>query len=440
MKLFILSINIITCLVVSQISQASELELLVEMLHDNGTVTDAQYQRLQTELNANQIKLPISTKVDKPDKFKLQEDEVQLKLSSGGLDVNSADKQFKLHLGGRLQLDAAWYAEDGSALGDGTKIRRARLYIKGIMYRDWFYKLEYDFASSKIMDAWLGYNGFEHISLKAGHFRDPFMLQDQISDNNTFFTERASIDAFTAGRHLGLMATSNHSQWTAAAGVFGASATNTGAEKDEDWGVAGRITVAPINSETKLIHLGAAIDYRNTQQDNNVRFKQQPETNIAGIAYVDTGEIPAVNNVLKFGAEFAAVYNSAYLQAEYIYTQIDRDLADLNFSGWYTQTGYFLTGESRRYKNGKFLGVKPQTSVTAGGLGAWELGVRYSQLDLNNHEIFGGEMHNFTAGVNWFPIPKLRISANYIKVLELKHGTHAGEKPDITQVRAQWAF
>jgi len=128
---------------------------------------------------------------------------VEVSVNKGGLAVKTRDGSFTTKIGGRMQLDSAWYGEDrhgaGSTLGDGTEVRRARLYMKGTIYNDWFYKFEYDFAGAGdtkngITDIWLGYNGFdlEGLSVKVGHFRDPFMLQDQVSDNNTQFTERAS--------------------------------------------------------------------------------------------------------------------------------------------------------------------------------------------------------------------------------------------------------
>jgi phosphate-selective porin OprO/OprP len=50
-----------------------------------------------------------------------------------------------------------------------------------------------------------------------------------------------------------------------------------------------------------------------------------------------------------------------------------------------------------------------------GGFGALELSVRYSQIDLNAHELEGGKLNDLTIGANWFLNPVTRISANYIR-------------------------
>lgn len=422
---------------------------LLTLLHENGTLTKAQYQRVLAEAQASQqLKkaetAEIQAKLNKA---------TQVDVSKGGLAVKSRDGGFTTKIGGRMQLDSAWYGEDragnGSTLGDGTKVRRARLYIKGTVNEDWFYKFEYDFAGAGdtrkgITDIWLGYNGFdfEGLSVKAGHFRDPFMLQDQVSDNNTQFTERASIDAFTAGRHIGVMASVDRQHWTAAVGLFGDKANVEGGSDDEGWGLGGRATWMPVNEKGSLVHLGLAANYRSTR-GGEVRFKQQPETNISGVNFVDTASLIDVDNYVSLGAEFAVVQNKFSGQAEYIRTTLDREVAsDPTFDGWYAQAGWFLTNDTRPYthKGAKFKGVKPSNPLGRHGVGAWELALRYSTIDLMDAGIDGGEMDNVTLGLNWFPVAGLRFSANYIKVLEIEGGAHNNEEADIMQLRGQWAF
>lgn len=274
------------------------------------------------------------------------------------------------------------------------------------------------------------------------------MLQDQISDNNTQFTERASIDAFTAGRHIGAMASLNRQHWSVAAGLFGESAktarSSDQAQDDEGWGTAGRLTWMPINSKGSLVHIGMAADYRSTR-GAEVRFKQQPETHVAGVNFVDTGKFDDVDNYLTLGAELALVQGPFSAQAEYVRSKLKRNNAsDPSFDGWYAQAGWILTGESRPYtfKGAKFKAIKPNKAVGKGGIGAWEVALRYSTIDLNDSGISGGEMDNLTLGLNWFPSSGLRVSANYIKMLEMERAgnAHDDELADIMQLRGQWAF
>jgi len=329
-------------------------------------------------------------------------------------------------------------------MGDGTEIRRARLYLQGKMFNDWKYKLQYDFTGSGrggIKDAYLSYTGFDNIELKGGNFKDPFMLQEQTSSKHIVFTERSLLDAFASGRHIGLMASTKHKHWTASAGFFGNAVNTASNNEDEGWGIAGRTTYAPINEKTRVIHLGVAADYRNTGDTDSVRFKQQPETHVSGLNIVDTGTILNTKTYMKVGGELAVVEGPFSAQAEYIWTRVERNSeTDVNFDGWYLQAAYFLTGESRRYQKGAFAGVSPKSIVGRQGIGAWQIAARYSLIDLNDAEINGGKAESVTVGVNWLPTPTLRFSGNYVSVLNVKGGAQQGEEPSLFQVRGQWAF
>jgi len=437
-----LLLGIICVLLGNQAQAGSEIELLIKMLHANGTVDDAQYGRLMAELKAGSEqaeteKKQIQAKLDKASN-------VEIKVDKGGIKVASSDGEFDMKLGGRVQVDSAWYDEEGTEMGNGTEIRRARLYIQGKMYNDWGYKLQYDFTGSGrggIKDAFLTYNGFDNIQLKAGNFKDPFMLQEQTSSKYTVFTERSLMNAFDSGRHIGAMVSTKQKHWTAAAGFFGEAVNISAIGKDEGWGTAGRVTYAPINEKNRVIHLGAAADYRSIGNSNTLRFKQQPETHVAGVNIVDTEIITGVNDYIQLGAEFAVVEGSFSTQAEYIWTTVNRDSEDdLDFHGWYVQAAYFLTGESRKYKKGAFGSITPKSVVGRNGFGAWQLAARYSLIDLNDNDIDGGEAENVTIGLNWIPTPTLRFSGNYVRTLNIDGGLYDGDEPSLFQVRGQWAF
>ena len=71
-----------------------------------------------------------------------------------------------------------------------------------------------------------------------------------------------------------------------------------------------------------------------------------------------------------------------------------RYFADPEFWAATVQASYFLTGESRKYKTSKvaFARVKPAASLGKGGRGAWEVGFRYSQINLDDGDIMGGKV------------------------------------------------
>lgn len=429
-------------LALPMVSQASELRLLIDMLHENGMVSEEQYGRLLAELEQNQQK-SAKEKQEIVEKLELatQPPEVEV-TTKGGLRVRTTDGEFETRLRGRLMIDAADYKGDPE-MGDGTNIRRARLAWTGRMYRDWGFQLDYDFADGgKLRDSFVSYLGFEDTRLRMGLMEIPFQLQYRSSSSNSQLIERSLLGAFGGDRYIGLMADTKKQHWTAAAGLFGETATRQNPIVDEGWGVGARFTVAPINNEKdKLLHFGIASMYRNVEDVGVIEFSDEPEARVAGNNIVDTGEIFNTDSFTRYGAEWAMINGRLSAQSEYVLTTVERSSADdLQFSGWHFQTGFFLTDDSLNYQRGDFGSPSPNKRLGDGGIGAWELTLRYSSLDLNDKLIDGGEIQNITYGVNWYPVPMLRFSANYIDVLNVSGGPNDGQEQRIFLVRSQRAF
>lgn len=424
---------------------ASELELLIEMLHENGTVSDAQYARLRAELAHNRQQ-QVDARQELETRLEAVEQPPEVEVTTrGGIRVATRDGEFETRLRGRLMMDAARHRGEPD-FGDGTEIRRARLAWTGRLYRDWGFQLDYDFADGgKIRDSFLSYLGFEDTRLRVGLMEIPFQLQYRTSSSHSQLIERSLLGAFGGDRYLGVMADIKKQHWTAAAGLFGDTATRQNPIHDEGWGLGARLTLAPVNSDGRLLHVGLAAMHRGIDRDGDARrtinFSEQPEARVSGRPLVDTGDLSDVNSFTRLGTEAAFIRDRLSAQAEYVHTTVARSgRGDLGFDGWHVQAGYFLTDDTRVYERGEFGAVTPTRPVGQGGVGAWELTLRYSTLDLNDREVRGGELDLFNIGVNWFPVPMLRFSANYIDVFDVKGGPHHGRTPRVVLVRSQWAF
>lgn len=66
-----------------------------------------------------------------------------------------------------------------------------------------------------------------------------------------------------------------------------------------------------------------------------------------------------------------------------------------------------------RYRSGIFGPVPVARSVYQGGIGAWELGARFSSIDLTDGLVDGGEMDILSLGVNWYLSPIFNVNLNY---------------------------
>ncbi len=64
-------------------------------------------------------------------------------------------------------------------------------------------------------------------------------------------------------------------------------------------------------------------------------------------------------------------------------------------------------------KSGIFRSLPISKSVYQGGWGTWELGLRWSDLDLSDGTVDGGEMGILSLGVNWWLSPIFNVNVNY---------------------------
>lgn len=51
--------------------------------------------------------------------------------------------------------------------------------------------------------------------------------------------------------------------------------------------------------------------------------------------------------------------------------------------------------------------------VNSGGPGAWEAVIRYSEVDLNDARISGGDLSRTSIGLNWYPTSDFKLTTQY---------------------------
>jgi phosphate-selective porin OprO/OprP len=364
-----------------------------------------------------------------------------------GFNLTTEDGSFKLKMGGRLQTDWFWSSEEDAIktnVGeqeDSVEFRRARLYFSGLIYDNVEYKLQFDFAGgdADFKDAYLGLTDFPLGTLRMGHFKEPFSLEELTSSKYITFLERALPNVFAPSRNTGIMLhnVSLNERMTTAIGLFRDTDDYGDNVDDGGYNVTGRITALPIYKDkgASLLHIGAGYSYRNP--DDSVQYLQRPEAHLADY-FINTGSF-ACDQVNLMGLETAYVNGPLSLQGEYIVADADRiGGADVDFDGYYIQASYFLTGEHRRYKTSEaaFSRIKPKKNYSySGGPGAWEIKARYSELDLNDDNITGGELNNITAGLNWYLNPNTKIMWDYVHADKDRIG-----QADIFMIRFQFDF
>lgn len=281
-------------------------------------------------------------------------------------------KDFSFKIGGRIQADAQvnWNETDqqpmwnpntrqlqwnnanppGTDLANGVGFRRARIYTEGILFRDYEYRFEYDWARNNggtqgITDAYLKYIGIPHFAVTVGQLNEGKSMDSVMSNNYLTFIERALpnnafIEAGPNSKYqLGATAETWNNlaldkDWkmpytvrggltTESVGAPGpgnssdnsqGSANNPGGTNpngsninrnaisgDISYQVVGRGTFAPIyQKDSALLHTGVWGSWRhvnnNFNADGTVRtggwaYQSAPDTNVDRTNWINTGNL-----------------------------------------------------------------------------------------------------------------------------------------------------
>jgi phosphate-selective porin OprO/OprP len=349
-----------------------------------------------------------------------------------GLKLSNADGSTYVKLFGRVQWDALFFQEDRDvrlALGkqaDGVLARRMRIGLSGRVNKHFIYKAEYDFATgaAAFQDVWIGIDDLPKVgpyikTIKVGHQKTPFGLEQNVSSKHLTFMERGLTDALDFGRDTGLTVAGGiesgkvMADWKVgimkSVGAFGTGANNG------EWYLALRETNKFQVNDDMYIVAGVSAQYGSPSGDT-VTYTDSTELNTMSVA-AGAGPI-AVKSEYRVGVEMAAVWKGLTFQSEVMYAKAERPsgstLNDPEPWAAYAQVSYMLTGEARPWKGGTFGRINPKSSLFDGGWGAFEVAARYSHLDTSNPGLGGGRLNNGTLGVNWYMSANAKVMMNYL--------------------------
>jgi phosphate-selective porin OprO/OprP len=241
------------------------------------------------------------------------------------------------------------------------------------------------------------------------------------------------------------------------------------------------------------LHFGVNYQHREFQSNNNgttasasgqpsvnqtARYRARPFSQLTDLRFVDTGAYAAKSDDI-IGLELAGIFKSLHISAEGQYLKSNAyeagdTLSNLSggntinlfpgnattvlvpdgnpsFWGGYVEAGYFLTGETRGYKNGTWDRTKVLNPFSKGGIGAIQLNGRVDFLDLDSRKLHLGFNNNFLtgvsapstnytrggkqlglqAGVTWIPEDYVRVLLNYSRSI-VTGGPFADEVSDLS--------
>lgn len=396
--------------------QAIANDKLLEILKSKGILTDEQFEELQKE-----------SKKELKAVFK------------DGFFLESADKNFSIKFGGRVQGDFRYFNDNNA--NDTFDVRRAYLEAGGTLYRYWDYKIEVDFAgssgtTSSIKDAFINYKYFPEAQIRVGQFYYPYGNELTVSDKYYVFLEASSISsALAPGRDRGIEVHGNPMKGLLhyEVGIFNGAGENT-AENNDDFDYAARVVFNPTSGKEGPFQawVGASYGYGQQVGKNSNDIRVRTESN-SGNAYF-TAAIPTTRGFdrERMGLEAAVQYGPVMLKGEFLRTEYDFE-KKADVEGGYVTASWFLTGEQKAVRNGQTVrqtAIKKPFDPAKGQLGAWEVAARYSWFEVDD-KFFetGGIYPGWTAiskttnvnegdawsvAINWYPSSLVRLMANWV--------------------------
>lgn len=369
------------------------------------------------------------------------------------LEDKSAGWSFKPR--GRIQYDVGYVSNPDDAvvthnLGFNARARRIRLGAEGTFPGDFGYKFEMDFANANVSfgDVIITYAPKDrpYAFTVGNHFT--FSGLDQMTSSNfTSFLERAQMtEAFGGARRIGasLGLQDKENILRLNAGLFAAHSIDSSLD-NKGWIGAARATYSP-QALGGMLHLGANYQHRKFQANDGqtasnsigapstnqiARYRARPFSMLTDIRFVDTGNFAAkADNI--YGLELGGRFGSFHFASEAQWTKVHVGynpgdvLSGLSqfvfnsdsgcptttdcypiyvvpgddpvFFSAYGEIGYFLTGETRGYKNGAWDRTKVLHPFSKGGWGALEVNGRMDYLDLDDDGLKDGLSNNFVTG------------------------------------------
>ena len=396
---------------------------------------------------------------------------------NGALSLSSSNGDSTIAVNGRIQLDSRHFSDRNlrnDATPDGLDVRRAYLGVNGKIAKYYDYKVVANFANSdnpsgngstdksfQLDEAYFGINFWKEASFRFGQQKMPFSLEEQTSSRFTDFQERSMLNKYVPAKEIGAQIHGTFSN-----GIFYGAAISTGEGLSKIEGntadgsdVIGRIGInlaEAMGNKDNVYHFAIA-GSSGKQGNSSMSAAYNPEDK--GASFLSSTTLAANGARDRLGLEGAIAIGPVKVQAEYIenkYNNLRTAISggkavgeDADVDGYYVSASWLITGEkyADAYKTGKFDRINPKKDFNpedlSKGMGAWEIGARYSDVDASGFGITSGsaftKANAYTVGLKWIPSPYVRVLLNYVDT-EGQQASGTKQDQQAVTVRTQLDF
>ena len=457
-------------------NRVKQLEELLKTMQQQRAEQDKQLEVLTKELVGveNQLTQSKNTKIEEKGKSKGAPLFVNTK---NGLSIEDGSGDWNLQLNGRVQAEYRTYSPDDWK-NDTWTIRRARLGGTYNFLKDFSVRVEGEYANESagakattaLTYGYLDFNRWKGAKIRVGQFKPFFGLERAYSTNFTDFTELSLATnngaIFTSTYDRGLMIHGEPLSWLNynVYAVNGSGQNNDDVRDGKDIGARVNANFAELmDIKNSVIHIGASVS------DGSVGFSTSTGNSLTQVSEGSGVTFFTVANLLntarsdrtRAGLENVIAVGPLRFQSEYIHANFEGNRTgtgkfDNDINVWYANLNWMITGEqyADSYKNGVFGRMKPKNNFDdKDGLGAWELGLRYSHYDASDFKglltapssstSFTSQASSWTGGVKWIMNPNARVLLNYIQTEydnQILVNSKRDDKEKAIVMRAQYDF
>lgn len=347
---------------------------------------------------------------------------------------------FDFYFGGFLQADLMSLYGAAPELQGISNWRDGRVSLGFDFYKYWQINIVYDFKFGQLLNAYFAYVG-TYSTVMVGQVFPVFGIANTADTSQITFLELPlPVFPFSTAYYPGVEVGIYRSPFTLYASVFGAQLGTVVHGRNPIGGTISA-TFSPIHTQTKVFVVSLSGWQQAIDSFHALGLDSPPEliaTNEGSL--IGIGTVGNVKNFQSFDGGMAGVYGPFSMQGEYIDTWVNRvhSFPTLKFHGFYVTASYFLTGESRLYsfKDAGFVGITPIN----GKYGAWQVALRYSQLNLMSQDVTGSRERNITVGLNWFPFQQFAFKFNYIHAMARPNSMGQNQTANMYILRLQVVF
>ncbi len=399
--------------------------------------------------------------------------------AGSGFSLQSAKGDSQIRFRGLLHADNREFLDDSAPVGADTfLLRRVRPTLEGTVGGIYDFRFTPDFAGGKtvIQDAYVVARFKPSFALTVGKFKTPFGIERLQGSADIRFVERALPNNLVPNRDIGLQVGGDVLDGALSYALSRSNGVNDGAssesnasadvDNNDDKDLALRLFAQPFRQSDNFALRGIGLGVAATWVDSTgttsrtllPTYKSSGQQTIFGYR---TGSTATYADGERLRVAYQGHYYNGSLGLLGEYITLDQDVTRavsstvrrhdaLNHAAWQLSGGYFLTGEDSGYK----VPAPARPWGKDGGIGAFEVVARVSELALDGDSFTGGSSSfadpstsvsnafAWSVGLNWYLSQNAKFVVDYEQT-SFDGGAAAGaDRPDEKVVfsRVQLAF